>query len=149
MSEPTKPGKRIVSKGRFVANTGKKAALATYGTAVCLLGLGAIVVSSVSVLPMLLHEGLLCLVGIATLGGCCFGLIYLGGKAVKEGKEIDAGVPLTRANTAHLPASDSLVRASSEPVQEQATVLLRAAVEGNETPSEQLLWATQESRKDA
>ena len=36
---------------------------------------------------------------------------------------------LTRANTADLPAPDSLVRASAEPMQEQQAVLLRAATE--------------------
>jgi len=126
MNKPTEKSKRIVSKAAFIANTGKKAALASYGTAVCLLGLGALVVTCVEAVPV---------TGIFMIMGCCLGLLCLGGKSMKEGKEIDAGVPLTRANTAHLSAADSLVRASSEPVQEQGAVLLRAAVQGSETPT--------------
>ncbi len=48
-------------------------------------------------------------------------------------------VPLTRANTADLPAPESLVRASSEPRQEQEAVLLRAAARSVGTPPEQLV----------
>ena len=47
-----------------------------------------------------------------------------------------------RVNTADLPAHDSLVRASSEPLQTQETVLLRAAAQGMETPPEQLVRAS-------
>jgi hypothetical protein len=61
---------------------------------------------------------------------------------VKEGKEIDIGVPFTRANTADLPPADSLVRASDEPLQEQNSVLLRAATHGPETRPEELVRAT-------
>ena len=50
--------------------------------------------------------------------------------------------PLTRANTADLPAPDTLVRASSEPMQAQQAVLLRAAAEGQETPQEEMLRAS-------
>jgi hypothetical protein len=77
MNEPTTPDKRIVSKGRFVVNSGKKAALAIYGTAVCLLGLGAIVVICGSILPLLLHEWLLGLiVSIHVLCGGNYGIAY-------------------------------------------------------------------------
>lgn len=59
-------------------------------------------------------------------------------QAVKE----ETVVPLTRANTADLPAPDSLVRASSEPLQAQEGVLLRAAAgETPAGPEEQLLRA--------
>ncbi len=61
--------------------------------------------------------------------------------SLKHARKIHDSIPLTRANTADLPAPDSLVRASSEPLQEQQTVLLRAAVQGQETSSEQLVRA--------
>ncbi len=48
------------------------------------------------------------------------------------------------ATISHLPAHDSLVRASSEPTQAQESVLLRAAAEGVETPPEQLVRASVE-----
>jgi len=43
-----------------------------------------------------------------------------------ESENVDIA-PLTRANIADLPASESLVRASGAPMQEQETALLRAA----------------------
>ena len=55
---------------------------------------------------------------------------------------IDPGVPLTHANAANLLAPDSLVRASSEPIQEQQTVLLRAVAAEQQTPPEQLVRAS-------
>jgi hypothetical protein len=121
--------------------------LASYGAAVCVLGIVGITIVWVSLAPLIWHSGrpdaLFGLLAII-LGGLSVALIYLGGKSMKEGKEIDTGVPLTRANAAHLPAADSLVRASSEPAQEQERVLLRAAGQGPETSPEQLLRATQE-----
>ena len=58
---------------------------------------------------------------------------------IKQLRSAEPVVPLTCANIVHLPASDSLVRASSEPVHDQQTELLRAAVETQATPAEQLL----------
>ncbi len=50
-------------------------------------------------------------------------------------------VPLTRANTGSLPTSDSLVRASEEPMQAQKAALLRAAAATQEMPPDQLVRA--------
>ena len=61
---------------------------------------------------------------------------------LRQAIKVDPGVPLTRANTADLPAPDSLVRASAEPVQEQQAVLLRAATETQERHEEQLVRAS-------
>ena len=58
-----------------------------------------------------------------------------------QAKQVPSVLPLTRANTADLPALDSLVRASSEPIQEQQSVLLRAATETQERHDEQLVRA--------
>ena len=46
------------------------------------------------------------------------------------------------ANTADLPADESLVRASQEPVQEQQSILLRPTMEADTSPPEQLLRAS-------
>jgi len=54
-------------------------------------------------------------------------------------KSLGIVVPFTRANTADLPAPDSLVRASQEPVQQDQSILLRAAADTTQTPAEQLL----------
>ena len=50
--------------------------------------------------------------------------------------------PPTNTNNADLPAHQTLVRASSEPLQTQEAVLLRAATEGMETPPEEMLRAS-------
>ena len=57
-------------------------------------------------------------------------------------KTRDQYFPPTDTNNADLPARQTLVRASSEPMQVQQAVLLRAATEGQETPAEQLVRAS-------
>ena len=80
---------------------------------------------------------------MATIVGIGWMLIReVGIKVVQRFDKIDTGIRLNRANAADLPAPDSLVRASSEPMQAQETVLLRAAEEGVDTPSEQLVRAS-------
>jgi hypothetical protein len=61
---------------------------------------------------------------------------------LRAAKQIDPGVPLTRANTADLPAPDTLVRASEEPRQDEQSVLLRAATATAERHEEQLVRAS-------
>lgn len=67
---------------------------------------------------------------------------------IVRAKSIDPGVPLTRANTGDLPASDSLVRASEEPLQAQQNILLRAATETLESQEEELLRASVGGRNE-
>lgn len=81
---------------------------------------------ALSVLPVLLGAS------------CC----ALTGRAMNKRAVRRDTLPLTHVNTADLPAVDSLVRASSEPLQAQEGVLLRAAAEGQETPPEQLVRAS-------
>ena len=73
---------------------------------------------------------------------CAFFLRRAGLSIIKQASLTDSRVPLTRANTAGLPAPESLVRASSEPVQAQEVVLLRAAAEKQERHEEQLVRAS-------
>lgn len=72
---------------------------------------------------------------------------YLLPKAAKttifHAEHVAPGVPLTRVNIADLPALESLVRPSSEPLQAQEAVLLRAATKGEETHLEQLVRPTE------
>ena len=75
-------------------------------------------------------------------GSCAYACAKLSDASTEQAEKINPGVPLTRANTADLPAPDSLVRASSEPLQAQESVLLRAATEKGETPPEQLVRAS-------
>jgi hypothetical protein len=143
MNQPPKSGKRIVSKGKYLVNTGKKATLSSFGAVVFLLGIVSAVIICFKVVPVFWSSpnAITGLLLVLILGGGSSALIYLGRKAVKEGKELDTGVPFTRANTADLPPADSLVRASDEPVQEQKTILLRAATHGQETRPEELVRA--------
>ena len=60
---------------------------------------------------------------------------------MRNAREMNLGVPLTRANIAALPAPDSLVRASEEPVEAQGAVLMRAAAGETQEDEGQLLRA--------
>lgn len=140
-----KTGKQIVSKGRYAVNLGSKLALTSFGVIVFLIG-GFCFVCTCGLFGMGLvrfkwSELPLLVFIILFMGGLSVALLYFGVGAVKEAKETDSGLPLTRSNTADLPGADSLVRASSEPVQVQQTILLRAASEGSQTPSEELVRA--------
>jgi len=63
-------------------------------------------------------------------------------RVIPAARAIGKVIPLTRANTADLTAVDSLVRASEQPEQAQADVLLRAVTDVQQTPPEQLLRST-------
>ena len=77
------------------------------------------------------------------IGSCVFGGV--GFKAKKWATNLDA--KLLVENAADLPASESLLRGSAEPLQEPRAVLLRAAGQGPEIPSEHLLRAAGESQE--
>ena len=83
---------------------------------------------------------------LSALGGRA--LKQVAEKAMREAKAPLDAVPLTRTNIGDLPAPETLVRASQQPPQEQQTELLRAAIQGPDTPPEQLLRATKEERND-
>jgi hypothetical protein len=55
---------------------------------------------------------------------------------------------ITRHNIADLPAVETLVRASALPPSHQQSELLRAAPQGSETPPEELLRATTNSKDE-
>ena len=133
-------GKKIVSKGRYVGAQIKKMWIYFDALAILLF------------MPMLTYNSALprrnlspfwftvLMVGITILSVLNFMKIAI--SRFREAKAIDAGVPLTRANSADLPAPDSLVRASSEPMQAQEAVLLRAVVKGQEKHEEHLVRAS-------
>ena len=147
-----KTGKRIVSKSAYVKALGQQAGLnvLSIGVLIAAAGFGILAVMVIfwTIVEMFSagqQHGLQDLVmpGIAAL--ILIGIAYFCGKAgilsLNQAQLIDPGVPLTRANTADLSATDTLVRASSEPLQTQEGVLLRAA-QGVETPPEQLVRAS-------
>ena len=141
-----KPGKRIVSKSRYIKLMGMRLSLLSCG-AVCMLvggvaamlgvmeGVDDVIRGSVGTgfsLPSPNGFYVACLVCFL-VGVCC---TFLGEKVQED------VTPLTRANTADLPAPDILVRASSEQAQAQEAVLLRATTEGQEKHEEQLVRAS-------
>ena len=150
-------GSRIVSKSEFAGRLGNK----TFTSVVALITLISCLISILLTLGLTgailfgnlrsgaKHESMFAFFGFAVfLGGCSWCLWYFGRKFIKEARQIDPGVPLTRASTADLPAPDSLVRASQEPMQAQEAVLLRAAAGKQEQHEAQLLRAaTAEGQK--
>ena len=146
---PKTAGKRIVSQRRYMVNIGKKVAFSS-------ASLGFLLVASLTLVwtfgfvslwlmpagrhtdlgtpeeapPWILGSGLVSLL--------CY---FLAWRSLHKVSKIETGVPITRANTANLPPPDTLVRASSEPVQEQQAVLLRAATERQEKHEERLVRA--------
>ena len=157
---PPRPGKRFVSRSRYLRAQAKRAGLNT-------LAVGSWIAATLCVsfcfscLDARLLEHVFDLWHIpgrfVSIDGrftmrvlCGLSLLFatiawvsarIGMKAQKSAAQIDPGLPLTRANSVRLAAPDTLVRASAEPVQAQETVLLRATVEGRQTPSEQLVRA--------
>jgi hypothetical protein len=153
MNEPPQINKRIVSKAEYIQVQGKKVSLAASGSMLALLGMLCICLMICSGICFILcffdavygYEGnyVLGLKGsvVATMLFGCFGYWceIVGDAASKRSEKIEAVFPLTRANTANLPAPESLLRASVEPVQGQEAVLLRAASQGEERREEHLL----------
>ena len=140
---PQKSVKRIVSKGQYFRTLAGKTSLTLMAVVCCLvfirisinmahliftrpIGLPLSFTMSIVLLPLL----------VLTLGS------YNVFRLIATARQLDTGVPLTRANTADLPAPDSLVRASEEPAQAQQAVLLRPTVEMQERREEQLLRAS-------
>jgi len=130
--------KRIVSKGHYVKIQGQRVGITSAGCGLLLLAALCFGVAFFFIV-------------IAIMGwwwGAIWGFVAgvaalwcgkWGFDSIRYAETIDPGIPLTRKVADTLPAEESLVRASSEPIQEQQAVLLRAAVDDQETPSEQLV----------
>ena len=138
--------KRIVSKGEYAKRQSQRAGQGLMGTGLYVSAIvcGFLAVSLLVVCwqALILYKQetdasagfflfqLSFLLVFVLLSALCAGTWFLRKSAlriIKQAKEIDTGVPLTRANIADLPAPDSLVRASQEPAQAQESVLLRAS----------------------
>ena len=139
MNEQPENKKRIVSKGQYVKALGTKAGIGTSG---CFLWLLAFFCgfSTLSCFAAIFTDGgWLAAGGFLIFGFFTFFLGKVGLKTMEQSGNMDPGIPLTRKVAATLPAEESLVRASEEPVQEQQAILLRAATDNQETPAEQLV----------
>ncbi len=159
MNNITASGKRLVSKGEYVRAQAGRFGLGMSGSGAiilgCLCGLAAFIMIFLVIIGFIYavlhdfwafvhHEGT-SMVSFLTwsfaLIAAAWGLLRWGVERVKKASTINV-VPITRANTADLPANDSLVRASSQPAQAQEGVLLRASGETQDKCEEQLLRAS-------
>ncbi len=156
-----KTGKRIVSKGEYVRAKGIGLSLRVssrgfMALAICCACFAAVMFScfacSIVVFFMMLFSGrnawsmpltaLYFLLASGLSGAVGIGFARLCWASRSRAERIENIVLFTHANTADLPAPDSLVRASSEPLQAQEAVLLRAATEGQERHEDELLRAS-------
>ncbi len=143
-----KTGKRIVSKREYAKAQGIKGGLNLGRFGLLLFSILWSLLAGLYLLRLVTGmwwdvSPFLIWVACLTCGGASY-LCYLTMKAVdRRIQGFEKVQPLTRANAADLPAPDSLVRASSEPMQAQEAVLLRAAAEEQERHEEQLVRAVE------
>jgi|SRR5579871_2372465 len=138
MNQPEKK-QRIVSKGQYVEAHGKRIGFGTVGCGLLLVAAlcGSVTIGSIGAL--FAGGGWRAAGEIMASGFLTFYSGYVGFVYLRQSRKIDPGIPLTRKVANTLPAEDSLVRASEEPIQEQQAILLRAAVDGQEMAPDQLV----------
>lgn len=153
MNQPSKMGKRIVSKAEYIALISKREALrwssigmaaATAGLLMCAafifkIALTVPAAEGWSTSPVAdgwttwhIAGGVLCL-------AAAWRVKKMAEHTMQRAQQPLEVLPLTRAITADLPAPESLVRASAEPWQQQKAVLLRAAAQGEKSHHEEQL----------
>lgn len=143
-----KMGKRMVSRGKYVKAQADRTFFGMIGIGswlgaffMALLMIGCFVGMCICMVEASFGAAGGFLIAVLILAVFSRGCGRMGIEAMQMVNAIDPGVPLTRTSAAQLPQSESLVRASSEPLQAQEAVLLRAAVEGVERHEEQLVRA--------
>jgi hypothetical protein len=143
--------KKIVSKREYTKAIGKRLILITLSLALFLVALGDkngyfVLSYMYSVYPQ--NPYLKIIENSGSFGEFCvffcnvliaLGLGWAGIRTLKKARQIDPGLPRTRANIDHLPAAESLVRASEPPVLSQQSVLLRPATHTQDRHEDQLL----------
>ncbi len=145
----------IVSQGEHAVLTGEKVALSALGAVLCTLayiGIASSVITTILFSVLLFTGGIpaygaLQSIGMfLVVGVSSFVMLRFSRGSFKKSHSIDAGIPLTRTEMNDLPAPDTLVRASQEPLQLQQATLLRPATETPEAHEEQLLRAANEQQ---
>jgi len=135
----SKLNKRFVSRREYVAKTRHKMALASIGIVMFCMGFVSIPIICRLFENMFQHGYNVSMIEVFLACIIPLALPLLGAAAMKWGRTMDVGIPLTYNNTADLPAEDSLVRASQKPVQEQTSLLLRMAIPPQATPPEEMV----------
>ena len=157
-----KPEKRVVTEREYVRAERKRVFRALYGIFVCLVAISFVVlvfayIGKIMDVDLKVATGrvdgwegvsFLCFAVLCIVFGClaCMSGLYAA-RTLKEVAKTNPALLLTRANTADLPAFESLVRASQAPIQAQKSILLRAATETSEKYEEQLLRASSEGHE--
>lgn len=131
----------IVTNGEYVRAQGKRAGLRGWGILMLVHGFFFAVLDMLMIVMLGLDSQTSLSATLPFLILCTVAawfLIRRGSANLDRAAQIRPGIPLSRVNTAHLPAANSLVRAAQEPAGIQQDILLRAAGEQN-TPAEQLV----------
>ncbi len=154
--EPKTTDKRIVSKSAYVAIRIAQGSLYVSGISLmAIAGLSFLTSAAcglhfmrcIALLVKTLDRTLFVNISLyGTAMGMLAGAAYLLGKAgymaVTKAENLPEFLPLTPETVEATPALNSLVRASEEPSQVQEAVLLRATIQEQETPPEQLVRAS-------
>jgi ABC-type protease/lipase transport system fused ATPase/permease subunit len=143
----TKPKKkRVVSKSKYAAHLAKKTTFISGTVVFAIIGIGSnlffflfpvLVLVSLFLWSWKTTLSLLCLTILMRLVGKASMRAAMSLEKTAEGLE-DVEL-MTTDKVKQLPLRETLVRASTEPTQEQEKVLLRAAITSEETASDQLL----------
>jgi hypothetical protein len=153
MSE--KPEKRLVSKGQYLKTLGDKGASYAAGVFYGLLGVPFLLISLfcfVIGLYGLLFSGFPSEISIVLFIAVISLILSMGAfwgckSYFKRAQEIEPVTPITRHNTGQLPEIETLVRPSDlPPTHQQAELLRGVATPNSETPPEELLRATTNSK---
>lgn len=137
--------KKIVSKGEYTRAVAKRLMLITLSMVMLFAALdidiGKALYDLHSAYPRSPFLEIIAGSGIVVFCDVLFilGKGWAGIRTFKKAKKIDPGLPRTRANIAHFPVAESLVRASEPPAHSQQAVLLRPAADKQERHEEQLL----------
>ncbi len=143
-------GKRVVSKGAYLRAQARRAFWWVEGlffTLAAYAGVGIVLCFACGVLRFAPLPLLRALVATEWVWLLLFFpvLIYLCSVTARwcltRSRAIETGVPLMLCTASYLPAPERLVRPSSEPIQAQKSVLVRAVAERQDKQDEQLVRA--------
>jgi hypothetical protein len=139
----------VVSKWRYLGHLGTKTILRSVGCVsmafTVIAGMFAVFFVVDHFYPTLVNNDLTpgsqaaMIAGLTVFALIAMPVLRFIGLLFATAARMDPVVPLTRNTAADLPETESLVRASTEPPQQQETVLLRAAQSDAATPSQELL----------
>jgi hypothetical protein len=150
-----KPKRRLVHKHHYMRTMLEKGGLYTFalgfGGGACLFLLLSLLLLWMGAPPWRTNDPddldkiWMCVCG-GFFGAFCLASVWASATLYKAASQIEPVALITRQNTGYLPAAATLVRGSDRPAADQERELLRAVSQGVETPPEQLLRASQESR---